>query len=200
LKTTVLVFLKYPRAGQVKTRLARDVGTEKALSVYRRLLDYTFSVTDQLDAKQFTTFAVGDPRHSIPDYERLLEKHHCRIDLQKGNDLGERLKNAFEISFAEAERTIVIGTDCADLKTTHLIDANRALEKCDVAIGPAFDGGYYLLGTNQFLPDLFEEIPWSTERVFDLTKAKALNLGKKVHILERLVDIDTVEEVPEGWI
>lgn len=187
----VLVLLKFPEKGRVKTRLARDIGEERALEVYRELLQYTFDLTDSLDPSRFQTVAVCDPSHGLEKYRELLYRRHCGFSLQRGGDLGERMKNALEL-FTPA---ILIGSDCRELTKRHIEEAATALTTSDLVLGPARDGGYYLIGANRVYPELFCEMPWSTEKVFEMTMERAKQLSLAVHTLETLRDIDTAADL-----
>ncbi len=185
---TVVCFIKNPEVGKVKTRIAKSVGDEQALKIYHRLLQYTKSVLDQFPAEKklyFSSHIETLPYWTDPEYE---------LKLQSGGHLGERLSEAFSNELETADRVIVIGSDCAELKTRHLRQASEALNHSDVVIGPARDGGYYLIGLSKFIPGLFEKMPWSEpellERSLDYLKGK--NYTYK--LLETLSDIDHFED------
>ncbi len=190
MKEVVMVFLKNPEYGKVKTRLARDIGEEEALSVYNNLARYTLDIVKKVNARIQLWFSSYLPGHA----EGLLgsfEQH-----LQKGEDLGERLSNAFGAAFEEgAEKVLVIGSDCPELRHTHLEEALELLNEKELVIGPSEDGGYYLLGLNACRPGLFEGIAWSSSSVFTDTINKAMEMGLRVHVLEILNDIDTVQDL-----
>jgi len=117
---------------------------------------------------------------------------------QHGRDLGERMKNGFLDGFAKGyKRVVLIGSDIPDLPKNSIEEAFQSLEETDAVIGPAFDGGYYLIGFRQsaFSSQVFEEINWGTATVFDETMKKLKRLRRSVHTLPRLRDIDTVEDL-----
>ena len=116
---------------------------------------------------------------------RLFQKR-----LQKGRHLGEKIHSAFYELFPAYDRVVIIGSDCNQLKTEIINQAFSALEEHDVVIGPSLDGGYYLLGLNSFYPQLFDNIPWSTNRVTQITIDRIKSLGLSYQLLEELRDID----------
>lgn len=198
--TAIIVFLKYPEAGKVKTRLAREVGPRRALEVYEALLAYTVKEIAALDRKKFPLIAYCDPYRSLEDYQALLDTFPGRITLQHGAELGERLSSAAFKESGAHEKVLIMGTDCPSLKTQHVLEADRLLSRkdCDLVVGPTVDGGYYLIGMKRFVPELFEEMPWSTDRVSQLTLEKAKALGLKCESLEVLMDIDTAEDLTKS--
>jgi rSAM/selenodomain-associated transferase 1 len=188
---TLLVFVKHPIPGEVKTRLAADIGDEKAVAIYRRLLSHTEAIVADLPVETFVYYG-----NELPEQD--LWSQSSRVDdrlLQQGDDLGARMKAAFIDRFqAGKQRVIVIGSDCAELKTSHIVEAFRALSDNDAVIGPANDGGYYLLGLTRMVPTIFSDMNWSTEHVYKST----LRRFKKERIhwftLPMLTDIDEYED------
>ncbi|HEX8656857.1 MAG TPA: TIGR04282 family arsenosugar biosynthesis glycosyltransferase, partial [Hymenobacter sp.] len=157
----LLIFARYPVLGQVKTRLAQGVGPEQALAVYRELLARTRAAADGLAAAK-TLWLAGDPPAG-PAFEDWLG--YARRP-QPAGDLGGRMHQAFAAAFeAGATAAVIIGTDCPDLSTDHLNTAFQQLASHDVVVGPALDGGYYLLGLRALVPDFFINKPWSTAAV-----------------------------------
>lgn len=186
----LLIFVKNPEPGEVKTRLAKSVGEEDALRIYQQLLRVTKSVTDELNcARQvwYSDFIDGEDLWSTGDYEKRL---------QKGSNLGDRMKQAFSQSFTDGyEKVVIIGSDCAELTSQIIEQAFRALDDSDLGIGPSEDGGYYLLGMSEFYPNLFNGISWSTPTVFEATIAKAEELDLSVQLMPELNDIDTKHDL-----
>ncbi|PZX54893.1 TIGR04282 family arsenosugar biosynthesis glycosyltransferase [Algoriphagus chordae] len=159
-KPALIIFQKNLILGRVKTRLAADIGDEAALVAYKSLLSYTYEVLNDLSVDKYIFYADYIPV-AKPSFD---ESYH--FELQEGDDLGERMSKAFQTLFAKGyDSLIIIGTDCAELTTDILKDSFSILEQKDAVIGPATDGGYYLLGMSKFIPGLFENIPWSTELV-----------------------------------
>lgn len=185
----MLIFIKNPRLGKVKTRLARTVGPEEALRIYGFLLDKTREAALAVAAQRWLFYseecetADGWPE---ADFQKFV---------QRGDDLGARMAAAFEQAFrAGATRAVVIGSDCPGLNGAFLDEAFSRLDDADFVLGPTPDGGYYLLGMKAPAPALFQDIPWSTETVRALTLEKIRAAGKSCSLLPELSDIDTEED------
>jgi len=193
--TALVIFVRNPISGQVKTRLAKDIGDERALAIYLQLLQHTLEITRSLSFRKFIYYAdeVSDyDLWSVPGYTKRK---------QMGNDLGERMLNAFKELFDQGfTRIIIIGSDCLQLKTDTLEKAVALLESNSAVIGPASDGGYYLLGLTKFYPDLFIDKPWSTNKVFAKTIDDLINQGISYTLLEELNDIDDATDLEENGI
>lgn len=193
--TALVIFVRNPISGQVKTRLAKDIGDERALSIYLQLLQHTLEITRGLSFRKFIYYAdeVSDyDLWSVPGYTKRK---------QNGNDLGERMLNSFKELFDQGfTRIIIIGSDCLQLKTETLEEAVALLESNAAVIGPASDGGYYLLGLTKFYPDLFTSKPWSTDQVFAKTIDDFVKQGISYALLEELSDIDDVTDLEENGI
>jgi len=191
----LLIFARLPKAGANKTRLIPALGGENATLVYRQLVDRTLSQARQLASERgcqatvcYTGGSACEARAAFGD-----DLTYCE---QAGQSLGDRLQLATKSAFdAGAKRVVVIGTDCPSLTSSDLRSAFDQLESHDVIIGPAQDGGYYLIGLNAACASLFADIDWSTSRVFEQTlyKARALSLG--VHPLRMLPDVDYPEDL-----
>lgn len=182
-----LVFLKVPALGQGKSRLASTLGPEAALNVAKFLLERTLATCVPLPNVRlcYTPSTEGE---SVYRWIQAGWSTRPQVD----GILGQRLFQAFKEAFDEGALGVqVIGTDCPDLTTNDLLEAERMLGQCDVVIGPARDGGYWLLGMRRFIPELFADIPWSTNRVLALTLQRARDLSLRVHLLRTLNDIDT---------
>lgn len=185
----LLIFTKNPKPGRVKTRLAVDIGDQNALKLYRYLLQHTMEVTKKLPQEKWVFYSDEIPEKDIWD-----EKHFSK-KLQQGNDLGERMQNAFAEAFQQNyHKVIIIGSDLYDLQTGDLKQAFRKLDESDVVIGPARDGGYYLLGMKSPHNALFQNKKWSTARVLEDSLANLKD--KKVILLEERNDIDCVADIP----
>jgi len=186
-KGVLLVFQKNESLGNVKTRLAVKVGDAKALEIYRQLVRTTYSSLVGLTFPIWVFFSDFIPQH--PDYSPT------KSFLQRGEDLGVRMKNAFSDAFdLGVEKVILIGTDCPYLDFTRIHDAFACLDNSDLVLGPAEDGGYYLIGLKKNADFLFEGLTWSTSLVLAQTLAKAENQGMIVKQLPVLGDIDTLED------
>jgi len=163
----VIVFIRKPEIGKVKTRLAADVGDQEALNIYISLQRHTDLVASQADAACYLFYAgevVQQDEWSNERYTKLL---------QEGDDLGERLINAFDLVLSRHKHVVVIGSDCAQLRTSHINQGLASLAENDVVIGPTYDGGYYLLGINNMHAQFFTDMPWSTEEVAEITINRA---------------------------
>jgi len=193
--TALVIFVRNPISGQVKTRLAKDIGDERALEIYQQLLQHTLEITRSLSFRKFIYYAdeVSDyDLWSVPGYTKRK---------QNGNDLGERMLNSFKELFDQGfTQIIIIGSDCLQLKMETLEEALALLESNNAVIGPARDGGYYLLGLTKFYPELFINKPWSTDKVFAKTIEDFIDLGISYAFLEELSDIDTVADLIENGI
>jgi len=184
----LLIFLKNPIPGQVKTRLARTMGPDEATRIYRFLLEKTRQAALQASATQrWLFYADGLPSGDDGWSEAVFAKH-----AQCAGDLGERMADAFQRAFAAgAARAVIIGSDCPELSSERLGEAFCALDHSDAVLGPTPDGGYYLLGLRQLHPALFQGISWSTPEVLTQTLHAAQQQGLRYHLLPPLADIDT---------
>ena len=190
----LLFFLKNPEKGRVKTRLASAVGDEMAVRLYRRFLLETLFT---LNRGTFLFYLCFYPENSLSDLKRWLGEDYLYMP-QSGENLGERMKNGFVEAFSmNFKRVVLIGSDIPDLPLEFIEEAFTSLQEKDAVIGPSFDGGYYLIGfkDKNFSVRVFEEIPWSTKRVFEETMKVLKQEGLTVHALKPLRDIDTVEDL-----
>jgi len=194
------IFCKTPERGFVKTRLAASVGDQKALEIYLDLL----KITDQ-ETKPFSSsrhlFLVSALEDSVEKMRSTLQQQGLFIDpkinfaIQQGEDLGQRMFAAFKNLFKNHRSVVLIGCDLPDLTSALISKAFDALQSNDLVIGPSCDGGYYLIGLKKEMPDLFKEISWSSEKVLKQTLERAERLSLKVQLLEKLRDIDTVDDL-----
>jgi uncharacterized protein len=160
----VIIFTKNPVLGECKTRLASTLGDKVALSIYEQLLDYTISFCKKLPFPKKVYYAS-----KIPELDRWSIAGFYK-DKQVEGDLGDRMQAAFEKEFNDgAKSVVIIGTDCAQINETDVQEAFKLLFLHDVVIGPADDGGYYLLGMNYLIPELFLGKSWSTEKLMGET-------------------------------
>lgn len=191
----VIVFLKPPEIGKVKTRLAADIGNDNAFAIYEKLLQHTIHVLNGVNSFRYIYIA------NSASLDIALPPRSYEAKLQEGNDLGEKMKNAFEHAFDDGKtEVLIIGSDNIQITPRLIEEAFDALLSNDLVIGPANDGGYYLLGMNESLPSLFKDIPWSTENVYERTMKKADELDLKVKKLMKLADIDHWSDVEvSGW-
>lgn len=188
--TALVVFVKNPELGKVKTRLAAQIGNEKALEIYLGLISHTHSVASGWDAQVRVYYS-----DYIPDFD-IWDVGFCTKHRQDGSNLGERLLTAVSETFDEDfDQVIVIGSDCPKLNIEHLKKAKQELLDADVVLGPAKDGGYYLIGMNALHPELFIGKSWSSPNLFDQTLETMISKGLSWYELPILTDIDTVEDL-----
>lgn len=190
----LILFVKYPEKGQVKTRLARFLGEERAACLYRAFIE---DLLERLSQGDYRFRIEYDPSTRKDEVIRMFGPVFSYLP-QIGSDLGEKMANAFYRCFNEhIQQVVLIGSDSPDLPDAIIKEAFLALENHEAVIGPAYDGGYYLIGFQQesFHPPVFEGIAWSTDGVFAETMQRLLHAGKKVHVLPFRRDIDTQEDL-----
>lgn len=190
MKSALIIFLKYPELGRSKTRLAKDVGNENALKVYIELLEHTYLISNQLKTDKYL-FYDKVTANKMPWGDDI---YHTAYQIE--SDLGGRMHNAFEELFAKGyERLVIIGSDCYELTQNIIKQAFELLNTSDAVIGPAKDGGYYLLGLRKMIPQLFSDVAWSTDEVFSATVKTLENLQLTYTTTPILSDIDTIEDL-----
>lgn len=188
----LIIFVKNPVAGRVKTRLAAVIGEEEALQVYLFLQKCTRETA--LEVQGVSKYLFYSDHIEAGD---AWDEAHFEKKIQSGDDLGQRMSRACEDILTRHERVVLIGSDCPQLDAPLIQRAFDALEmKHDLVIGPTNDGGYYLIGMKQMNPALFEKIAWSTPLVLQQTLTAAQRNGLTVYILPVLNDIDDWED----WI
>lgn len=192
MKQALIIFAKNLIYGQVKTRLAATIGNDMAMNVYRHLLQHTASVTSYLPVDKIVFYSTYVEKQDV------WENEVYNKELQKGNDLGQRMQNAFDFAFEQGNKEVaVIGTDCAELTPAIIMNGFAYLKNNDVVIGPANDGGYYFLAMKQAHPQLFCNIEWSTAEVLEKTLTVCAQLNLSFHMLPVLSDIDTVHDLSD---
>lgn len=190
----ILVFQKNLIAGRTKTRLAATIGNEKALFVYKQLISITTNVLINLPFDKLIYYSEFIPL-DIEDKE-IETAAKTLVLVQHGNDLGARMLNSFSDQFKIGySRLIIIGTDCPGLNSELLLNAFNALESHDIVIGPAADGGYYLLGMSKLYPELFEGVEWSTSKVYGQTVDIISKLGLSFSLMPVLRDLDNENDL-----
>ncbi len=185
-KTAIVVFIKNPVKGKVKTRLAKETSDEFALDVYHKLLGYTIDLV-----RKSTLIPVVYFSEEIENWESLKDVTKKR---QEGRDLGERMLKAFRMELQDYSKVILIGSDCGELENNHLEQADIALNDHDIVLGPAKDGGYYLIGLKNAHSYLFEQMPWSQSNLFSETLKKINFNGHSIKLLEPLSDTDHLSD------
>ena len=198
--TAVIVFVKTPSAGSVKTRLARTLGDDAALGLYRRFVADILEMLGEVPGKTGISLRIGfDPPGAGQDVAEWLGPGYF-LFAQRGEALGEKMHHALVSAFdAGVENAVLIGTDIPHLSRDTIEEALAALEENDAVIGAASDGGYYLIGFDAmgYSPVVFDNIPWSTGRVFGETMRRFDSLGIRPHELPVYSDIDTFDDLVE---
>lgn len=200
MRSSLIIFTRYPEPGKVKTRLVPALGEEGASDLHRRMAELTINIARQVDLPELRIqvhYDGGDP-------ELMKGWLSADVDLrsQGEGDLGERMRRAFETAFSDGmQKALIIGTDSPFITHQLLRLALFKLKTSDMALGPAVDGGYYLIGIRkqaaaQALPGIVSGIPWGTGEVFGRTLRKAQELGLNVYQTEMLCDIDRPEDLP----
>jgi len=190
----ILLFAKSPVKGQVKTRLAAEIGEDFALRLYKCFVEDELDVIDGVGVPVRLLFYPPDAES---DFAEWLGKRDV-LRPQRGNDLGDRMKNALTDAFAEGfSKAVVIGSDLPDIPGDFLREALKALESHDAVIGPSSDGGYYLIGFSRvsFLPKVFADIAWGTSAVCAQTLALFEKHRRSVRLLPEWHDVDTAEDL-----
>jgi rSAM/selenodomain-associated transferase 1 len=186
----IIVFVRTPELGKVKTRLAKAIGDQAALTIYKLLLKHTSTVLHELSFDKVVYYSEKIENNDFWKAS-LFEKK-----LQKGADLGERMQQAFETAFDRGyKKVLIIGSDLFELTSTLIISALEALETYDISIGPSLDGGYYLLGMKELHPAVFKNKKWGTASVLENTLQDLKQ--QNVKLLEALNDIDTFEDLQQ---
>ena len=190
----LLFFVKNPERGKVKSRLAATIGDDSAVSLYKNLVAQMLST---LKEGTFPLYICFFPKNAQKPIKNWLGREYHYIP-QNGKDLGERMRNGFIDGFAMGHRRVVlIGSDIPDLPLGFIKEAFASLRKKDAVVGPAYDGGYYLIGFKDktFSPQVFEGMAWGTQNVFDETMKKLKRSRRVVHTLPYLRDIDTAKDL-----
>lgn len=189
MSAALVIFAREPIPGRVKTRLAEAVGAETATAVYTALYEHTVATACASGIGATISLAEEPGR----EWAETLD---LPFEIQGRGDLGERMAECFRRRFAEGRsRVVIIGSDNAHLKPDHLRSAFAALDDLPVVLGPADDGGYWLIGQRAPGVDLFTDVPWSNPETLDLTRARLRHLGVEWAEIETLPDIDTVDDL-----
>lgn len=189
MKSCVVVFGREPIPGEVKSRLAAGIGAEAAARVYAAILEHTLEVARNSGARVVLSLAEVPSGSWARDVGAVVE-------IQRGKDLGDRMDDAFVRRFAEGEgRVVMVGSDCPWFTATHVAIASAKLGGADAVLGPAADGGYWLVAQRPPGLAMFARIPWSSPETLEETRKRISALGGTWFELEELVDIDTVEDL-----
>jgi rSAM/selenodomain-associated transferase 1 len=189
-ENALLIFIRNPEKGKVKTRLAATIGDKKALLIYEELLRHTQNITYNLPVQKLLFYA-----EKVTEQDNWPSENYHKV-LQESGDLGIKMQAAFESTFTNgAKNVIVIGSDCYELTGEILEQAFSELEKHDAVIGPAADGGYYLLGFSRQNDSVFQNKTWSTDSVFAATIQDLENQNLKYKVLPVLNDVDEEKDL-----
>ncbi|TGK88217.1 glycosyltransferase [Leptospira bourretii] len=191
-KNKLIIFAKQPELGKVKTRLAVSIGEDQTLKIYKELLVITKKITSTLSVEKIVYW------DHLPFENPLEFEFGDSAKVQAEGDLGFKMKTAFEDEFrSKLGKVVIIGTDCPFLTEEILEKAYLSLDTTDFVIGPAMDGGYYLLGMREFFPYVFDSIPWSTSNVLPLTLEVIQKNKNTVTLLAELNDIDDINDLKD---
>jgi rSAM/selenodomain-associated transferase 1 len=186
----LIIFVKNPVHGKVKTRLAAAIGNDKALDIYLHLITHTLKAAANAAADKYIYFS-DEIDNTVGQKTTAFKR-----SVQSGIDLGEKMKNAFsDILNNSYRKVIIIGTDCPGISPEILQRAFNQLADTDVVIGPAADGGYYLLGMKALQPLLFDNMEWSTSTVLQTTVERCTQNKLRYQLLEELNDIDEEKDL-----
>lgn len=187
-KNALIIFAKNPVHGKVKTRLAKHLRDDKVLEIYKKLLDNIFLQTKDMNCDKY--LFLSDKTDSD-----LFDNSYKQF-IQSGNDIGERMKNAFNEVFKSGyDKIILTGTDIPELEGQLINEAFDNLSKSDFVLGPAADGGYYLIGMKKFSGYVFENIEWSTNKVLSKTIENIKKRAESFCLLKELNDLDDIEDL-----
>ncbi len=199
----LVLLTRYPELGKVKTRMIPALGTMGATELHRAMTEHTVATARSFQAMHSVQVVVYVAGADTTEYQLdvlLLQMeqwlgHGIEYRYQVGNDLGQRMLNAFHDTLQDADRAVMIGTDCPGITPMLLVDAFTWLHSHDVVLGPATDGGYYLIGLRQVVEELFVGIAWGTDQVFVNTVALAEAHNLNTALLPILSDVDRPEDI-----
>jgi len=199
LSTALVIFAKAPIPGQVKTRLCPPLTPDEAATLHGSFVLDTLERTKTAVPKlklPLDRYLACAPSSTLVFFKIMEERQGVALIDQVGDDLGARMNQSFEAMFARGyHRVLIVGTDVPTLPLEQYKHALTLMETHDLVLGPALDGGYYLIGLKQPAPDLFVGIPWSTEKVLGLTQERATNLGLKTALTSPWRDVDSIDDL-----
>ncbi len=189
----LLLFTKAPEPGKVKTRLAAFLGRNAAADLYENLVHDCLEMSMSADLCPIEIWCSPSTEHDF--FQHCRERYHTGLQQQGPGDIGQRMSHAIRSALQHAEHAVLIGADCPALNADDLEMAfNKLQQGTDVVLGPAEDGGYYLIGMSSYHPRLFENIPWSTHKVLAATEMHLRGQGLSWHLLPVHRDVDTAED------
>jgi rSAM/selenodomain-associated transferase 1 len=195
MKTILVIVAKGPVPGKVKTRLSSHLSASQASELYTLFIQ---DMIEEMTHLSENALAIAyTPKHAEPIFKKMLA-HPIQLFPQQGADLGERLAHIFQRMFHEGyEQVHIINSDSPDLSHRLVRQSIRLLKdpKTDVVLGPCSDGGYYLVGLKRPIPELFTQMPWSTDQIFQKTLARSQSLGLRCALVGSWYDIDTYDDM-----
>jgi len=194
-KSLLIIFVKNLVPGHVKTRLAEEIGIDGALDVYQYLVEHTAEITEALDVDKAVFYS------EYVEIEDIWDDSQYKLLIQKGKSLGERMSNAFQKSFETGyKKVVIIGSDSIEISEKHLNEAFKQLDENDYVIGPARDGGFYLLGMKEPTPAFFDGKKYGHDKVLKELLEEVAKTQKEFFLLDELSDIDTFQDLKDSDI
>lgn len=194
-KSLLIIFVKNLVPGHVKTRLAEEIGIDGALDVYQYLVEHTAEITEELEVDKAVFYS------EYVEIEDIWDDSQYKLLIQKGKNLGERMSNAFQKAFEMGyEKVVLIGSDSIEISENHLTEAFKQLGENSYVIGPAKDGGYYLLGMKEPTPAFFDEKKYGHDKVLKELLEEVAKTQKEFFLLDELSDIDTFQDLKDSDI
>ena len=191
-KQAIIIFTRNPELGKCKTRLAKTIGTEAALNIYKHLLEHTAQITASVNVDKFVFYSEQIVQDDLWNAAIFNKK------LQQGQNLGDRMEHAFLDLFQQGyNKIIIIGSDLLDINADMINQAFHKLNNNEVVFGPAKDGGYYLLGLSKMQPCIFRNKPWSEANLLEVTLKELGLKNVSLTLLKTLNDIDTFEDIKD---
>jgi len=188
-KNLLIIFVKNLIAGNVKSRLALSIGYNNALQIYTDLVSKIHQEAVDIPFDKQVAYSSSVEKTDIWESEIFYKT------VQQGKDIGERMSNAFSNAFAAGYKNVVlVGSDIINLKSNIILDAFNQLQQSDLILGPAIDGGYYLIGMNKPNKQLFENKDWSTKKVFIQTLKESIDINLSLRLVPELADLDKIED------
>ena len=194
MNNNILLFVKYPKNGRVKTRLAKSIGDTAAVSMYKSFVEDILSSLKGINAHIWICY---HPENTRDDMAVWLGSRYDYV-LQKGENLGKRIQHCFNISINNGfDKTIVLASDIPEISEKIINKAFEMLENNDTVIGPTYDGGYYLIGFNKkyYTSKIFDEISWGNSSVFEETLEKIVAYKLRYSVLDKIDDMDTIDDI-----
>lgn len=189
------VFAKHWTSGKVKTRLAADLGEQAAAQIHRALLAATLARLGRVGGRNVDRVLVVDPPEAAPAMRSLAAKQ-WRIEVQSSGDLGARMRAFFDAQIANGSRhTVLLGSDSPNVPLSYVQRAFAGLHAAQIALGPSSDGGYYLVGAARSTPQIFEGMPWSSDRLYRATMEELVRRGDRYVEVPKWYDVDDIDDL-----